>query len=146
MKKRCLRLLSCIFIIAMFFGGLCFYNVQTALTEISYETEADFHDFQLITTPKSSINDYRPCTSEMLGNQTAITSENVLPRTGTRLLIRSIVAVILHNNFNIDNFYHIYSFIILWISIHLIQRLLLIISIKRTVQNNYLKVNSYNMQ
>ena len=50
----------------MFFGGLCFYNVQTALTEISYETEADFHDFQLITTPKS--------------------------------------------NFNIDNFYHIYSF------------------------------------
>ena len=94
----------------MFFGGLCFYNVQTALTEISYETEADFHDFQLITTPKSSINDYRPCTSEMLGNQTAITSENVLPRTGTRLLIRSIVAVILHNNFNIDNFYHIYSF------------------------------------
>ena len=85
MKKRCLRLLSCIFIIAMFFGGLCFYNVQTALTEIS-------------------------CTSEMLGNQTAITSENVLPRTGTRLLIRSIVAVILHNNFNIDNFYHIYSF------------------------------------
>ena len=110
MKKRCLRLLSCIFIIAMFFGGLCFYNVQTALTEISYETEADFHDFQLITTPKSSINDYRPCTSEMLGNQTAITSENVLPRMGTRLLIRSIVAVILHNNFNIDNFYHIYSF------------------------------------
>ena len=110
MKKRCLRLLSCIFIIAMFFGGLCFYNVQTALTEISYETEADFHDFQLITTPKSSINDYRPCTSEMLGNQTAITSENVLPRTGTRLLIRSIVAVFLHNNFNIDNFYHIYSF------------------------------------
>ena len=71
----------------MFFGGLCFYNVQTALTEISYETEADFHDFQLITTPKSSINDYRPCTSEMLGNQTAITSENVLPRMGTRLLI-----------------------------------------------------------
>lgn len=110
MKKRCLRLLSCIFIIAMFFGGLCFYNVQTALTEISYETEADFHDFQLITTPKSSINDYRPCTSEMLGNQTAITSENVLPRMGTRLLIRSIAAVILHNNFNIDNFYHIYSF------------------------------------
>ena len=95
MKKRCLRLLSCIFIIAMFFGGLCFYNVQTALTEISYETEADFHDFQLITTPKSSINDYRPCTSEMLGNQTAITSENVLPRMGTRLLIRSIAAVIL---------------------------------------------------
>ena len=92
MKKRCLRLLSCIFIIAMFFGGLCFYNVQTALTEISYET------------------DYRPCTSEMLGNQTAITSENVLPRMGTRLLIRSIAAVILHNNFNIDNFYHIYSF------------------------------------
>ena len=110
MKKRCLRLLSCIFIIAMFFGGLCFYNVQTALTEISYETEADFHDFQLITTPKSSINDYRPCTSEMLGNQTAITSENVLPRMGTRLLIRSIAAVILHNNFNIDNFYH-YIFI-----------------------------------
>ena len=70
MKKRCLRLLSCIFIIAMFFGGLCFYNVQTALTEISYETEADFHDFQLITTPKSSINDYRPCTSEMLGKST----------------------------------------------------------------------------
>ena len=96
MKKRCLRLLSCIFIIAMFFGGLCFYNVQTALTEISYETEADFHDFQLITTPKSSINDNRP--------------ENVLPRMGTRLLIRSIAAVILHNNFNIDNFYHIYSF------------------------------------
>ena len=62
------------------------------------------------TTPKSSINDYRPCTSEMLGNQTAITSENVLPRMGTRLLIRSIAAVILHNNFNIDNFYHIYSF------------------------------------
>lgn len=146
MKKRCLRLLSCIFIIAMFFGGLCFYNVQTALTEISYETEADFHDFQLITTPKSSINDYRPCTSEMLGNQTAITSENVLPRTGTRLLIRSIVAVILHNNFNIDNFYTYIHLIILWISIHLIQRLLLIISIKRTVQNNYLKVNSYNMQ
>lgn len=146
MKKRCLRLLSCIFIIAMFFGGLCFYNVQTALTEISYETEADFHDFQLITTPKSSINDYRPCTSEMLGNQTAFTSENVLPRMGTRLLVRSIAAVILHNNFNIDNFYHIYSLIILWISIHLIQRLLLIISIKRTVQNNYLKVNSYNMQ
>ena len=142
MKKRCLRLLSCIFIIAMFFGGLCFYNVQTALTEISYETEADFHDFQLITTPKSSINDYRPCTSEMLGNQTAITSENVLPRMGTRLLIRSIAAVILHNNFNIDNFYHIYSFN----SIHLIQRLLLIISIKRMVQNNYLKMNSYNMQ
>ena len=27
-----------------------------------------------------------------------------------------------------------------------IVRLLLIISIKRTVQNNYLKVNSYNMQ
>ena len=77
----------------MFFGGLCFYNVQTALTEISYETEADFHDFQLITTPKSSINDYRPCTSEMLGNQTAITSENVLPRMGTRLLIRSIAAI-----------------------------------------------------
>ena len=92
----------------MFFGGLCFYNVQTALTEISYETEADFHDFQLITTPKSSINDYRPCTSEMLGNQTAITSENVLPRMVTRLLIRSISAVILHNNFNIDNLYHIY--------------------------------------
>ena len=89
----------------MFFGGLCFYNVQTALTEISYETETDFHDFQFITTPKSSINDYRPCTSEMLGNQTAITSENVLPRMGTRLLIRSIAAVILHNN---DNFYHIY--------------------------------------
>ena len=109
MKKRCLRLLSCIFIIAMFFGGLCFYNVHTALIEISYETEADFHDFQLITTPKPSINDYRPCTSEMLGNQTAFTSENVLPRMGTRLLVRSIAAVILHNNFNIDNFYHIYS-------------------------------------
>ncbi len=110
MKKHCLRLLSCVFIITMFFGGLCFYNVQTALAEVSYETEADFYDFQLITTPEPSINDYRPCTSEMLGNQTAITSENVLPRMGTRLLVRSIAAVILHNNFNIDNFYHICSF------------------------------------
>ena len=110
MKKRCLRLLSCIFIIAMFFGGLCFYNVQTALTEISYETEADFHDFQLITTPKSSINDYRPCTSEPLGPPPAPPPAPALPRMGTRLLIRSIAAVILHNNFNIDNFYHIYSF------------------------------------
>ena len=77
----------------MFFGGLCFYNVHTALIEISYETEADFHDFQLITTPKPSINDYRPCTSEMLGNQTAFTSENVLPRMGTRLLVLSLIHI-----------------------------------------------------
>lgn len=103
MKKRTSRLINYIFIIAVLLGTMCLDKVQAyscdffndgiiSNTSYSYNygnSDADFnsnirynHECKIFETPEPSIDDSRPCTTQMLGNPNSNISESISIRTG----------------------------------------------------------------
>lgn len=107
MKKRILRLINYIFVIAILFGGMCLDKVEAYSSDMfandvtagfvsvnsennrlssDYKNSIGFYssydDCKVFATPQPSINDSRPCTSQMLGNPNSNISASI--RTGVR--------------------------------------------------------------
>ena len=124
MKKRTLRLINYIFIIAILLGTMYLDKVQAyscdlfkenifSDTSYSYSCEstpdASFnsnirynHECRVFATPEPSIDDSRPCTTQMLGNPNSNISESINIRTGIRYSAR-INAMLISAYYNADN-------------------------------------------
>lgn len=64
MKKSFKRLLSCIFVITFFLIGMCLDRARVNIPEVdSFSTS----EAKVFATPKASVSDTMPCTTEMLG-------------------------------------------------------------------------------
>ena len=124
MKKRTLRLINYIFIIAILLGTMYLDKVQAyscdlfnenifSDTSYSYSCEstpdASFnsnirynHECRVFATPEPSIDDSRPCTTQTLGNPNSNISETINIRTGIRYSAR-INAMLISAYYNADN-------------------------------------------
>lgn len=124
MKRRTSCLINYIFIIAVLLGTMCLDKVQAyscdffndgivSSTSYSYayhgNSDADFnsdvrynHECKVFATPEPSIDDSRPCTTQMLGNPNSNISESISIRTGIRYSAR-INALLISAYLNADN-------------------------------------------
>lgn len=64
MKKSFKRLLSCIFVITFFLIGMCLDRARVNIPEVDSFSTSEANVF---ATPKASVSDTVPCTTEMLG-------------------------------------------------------------------------------
>lgn len=91
MKKSFSTFISCIFIITIFFGGMCLDKVQVYSCDTfsdNYNTISTSNSSKVIATPMPSIDDSRPCTTEMLGNSSSNIIETIPARIGVRYITR----------------------------------------------------------
>lgn len=64
MKKSFKRLLSCIFVITFFLIGMCLDRARVNIPEVD---SFSVSEAKVFATPKASVSDTMPCTTEMLG-------------------------------------------------------------------------------
>lgn len=64
MKKSFKRLLSCIFVITFFLIGMCLDKARVNIPEVD---SFSVSEAKVFATPKASVSDTMPCTTEMLG-------------------------------------------------------------------------------
>ena len=85
MKKSFKRLLSCIFIITFFLVGMCLDRANVSVPEVnSFSTS----EAKVFATPKASVSDTMPCTTEMLGLvRSSITNLTADRRSSTNVLL-----------------------------------------------------------
>lgn len=129
MKKRTMRLINYMFIIAVLLGTICLDKVQTYSCSLSvdnifsniscsynYNSDSDAgfnsdirynHECKVFATPEPSIDDSRPCTTQMLGNPNSNISESISIRTGIRYSAR-INALLISAYLNADNNHEYY--------------------------------------
>ena len=63
MKKSFKRLLSCIFVITFFLIGMCLDRARVNIPEVD---SFSVSEAKVFATPKASVSDTMPCTTEML--------------------------------------------------------------------------------
>lgn len=64
MKKSFKRLLSCIFVITFFLIGMCLDRARVNIPKVD---SFSVSEAKVFATPKASVSDTMPCTTEMLG-------------------------------------------------------------------------------
>ncbi|MCI6164617.1 MAG: hypothetical protein MR675_05480 [Lachnospira sp.] len=92
-KKSYLKFIACIFIITIFFSGMCLDRVQACSGDNYAQSLQSVQDVLsnesvIIVTPEPSIDDSRPCTTEMLGNQVSYFVETIAVSSSVRSNIR----------------------------------------------------------
>ena len=135
MKKRILRLINYIFVIAILFGGMCLDKVEAYSSDMfaddvtagfvsvnsennrlssDYKNSTGFYssydDCKVFATPQPSINDSRPCTSQMLGNPNSNISECASIRTGVRYTAKINALIMSDCSDGISNCEHYFTY------------------------------------
>ena len=77
MKKSFKRLLSCIFVITFFLIGMCLDRARVNIPEVNS-----------FSTPKASVSDTMPCTTEMLGLVRTSITNLTADRSSSRNVLR----------------------------------------------------------
>lgn len=85
MKKSFKRLLSCIFVITFFLIGMCLDRARVNIPEVkSFSTS----EAKVFATPKASVSDTMPCTTEMLGLVRTSITNLTADRSSSRNVLR----------------------------------------------------------
>ena len=85
MKKSFKRLLSCIFVITFFFFFFCLDRARVNILEVnSFSTS----EAKVFATPKASVSDTMPCTTEMLGLVRTSITNLTADRSSSRNVLR----------------------------------------------------------
>ena len=85
MKKSFKRLLSCIFVITFFLIGMCLDRARVNIPEVnSFSTS----EVKVFATPKASVSDTMPCTTEMLGLVRTSITNLTADRSSSRNVLR----------------------------------------------------------
>ncbi len=85
MKKSFKKLLSCIFVITFFLIGMCLDRARVNTPEVnSFSTS----EAKVFATPKASVSDTMPCTTEMLGLVRISITNLTADRSSSRNVLR----------------------------------------------------------
>ena len=85
MKTIFKRLLSCIFVITFFLIGMCLDRARVNIPEVnSFSTS----EAKVFATPKASVSDTMPCTTEMLGLVRTSITNLTADRSSSRNVLR----------------------------------------------------------
>lgn len=85
MKKSFKKLLSCIFVITFFLIGMCLDRARVNTPEVnSFSTS----EAKVFATPKASVSDTMPCTTEMLGLVRTSITNLTADRSSSRNVLR----------------------------------------------------------
>ena len=85
MKKSFKRLLSCIFIITFFLIGMCLDRARVNIPEVN---SFSVSEAKVFATPKTSVSDTMPCTTEMLGLVRTSITNLTADRSSSRNVLR----------------------------------------------------------
>lgn len=85
MKKSFKRLLSCIFVITFFLIGMCLDRARVNIPEVD---SFSVSEAKVFATPKASVSDTMPCTTEMLGLVRTSTTNLTADRSSSRNVLR----------------------------------------------------------
>ena len=85
MKKSFKRLLSCIFVITFFLIGMCLDRARVNIPEVD---SFSVSEAKVFATPKASVSDTMPCTTEMLGLVTTSITNLTADRSSSRNVLR----------------------------------------------------------
>ena len=85
MKKSFKRLLSCIFVITFFLIGMCLDRARVNIPEVD---SFSVSEAKVLATPKASVSDTMPCTTEMLGLVRTSITNLTADRSSSRNVLR----------------------------------------------------------
>lgn len=85
MKKSFKRLLSCIFVITFFLIGMCLDRARVNIPKVDSFSVSEARVF---ATPKASVSDTMPCTTEMLGLVRTSITNLTADRSSSRNVLR----------------------------------------------------------
>lgn len=85
MKKSFKRLLSCIFVITFFLIGMCLDRARVNIPEVD---SFSVSEAKVFATPKASVSDTMPCTTEMLGLARTSITNLTADRSSSRNVLR----------------------------------------------------------
>lgn len=85
MKKSFKRLLSCIFVITFFLIGMCLDRARVNIPEVK---SFSISEAKVFATPKASVSDTMPCTTEMLGLVRTSITNLTADRSSSRNVLR----------------------------------------------------------
>lgn len=85
MKKSFKRLLSCIFVITFFLIGMCLDRARVNIPEVD---SFSVSEAKVFATPKASVSDTMPCTTEMLGLVGTSITNLTADRSSSRNVLR----------------------------------------------------------
>ena len=85
MKKSFKRLLSCIFVITFFLIGMCLDRARVNIPEVD---SFSVSEAKVFATPKASVSDTMPCTTEMLGLVRTSITNLTADRSSSRNVLR----------------------------------------------------------
>ena len=85
MKKSFKRLLSCIFVITFFLIGMCLDRARVNIPEVD---SFSVSEAKVFATPKASVSDTMPCTTEMLGLVRTSGTNLTADRSSSRNVLR----------------------------------------------------------
>ena len=85
MKKSFKRLLGCIFVITFFLIGMCLDRARVNIPEVK---SFSISEAKVFATPKASVSDTMPCTTEMLGLVRTSITNLTADRSSSRNVLR----------------------------------------------------------
>ena len=85
MKKSFKRLLGCIFVITFFLIGMCLDRARVNIPEVK---SFSISEAKVFATPKASVSDTMPCTTEMLGLVRTSVTNLTADRSSSRNVLR----------------------------------------------------------
>ena len=85
MKKSFKKLLSCIFVITFFLIGMCLDRARVNTPEVN---DFSTSEAKVFATPKASVSDTMPCTTEMLGLVRISITNLTADRSSSRNVLR----------------------------------------------------------